>query len=74
MTDIKEAFLVWDKGHMDHGDSPELMGVFATVDDAIDYAKNAFESDAWDEALIENWLCGTDHPQAQYTLAENQEA
>ena len=56
MTDIKEAFLVWDTGHMDHGDSPELMGVFATVDDAIDYAKNAFESDAWDEAVIDYWL------------------
>ena len=74
MTTTKEAFLVWDTTRQDHGEAPELLGVFATVDDAIHYAKNAFETEDWAEAVIDYWIMGTESPLSQYTLASTQEA
>ena len=68
-----EVFLVWDAGRGEHGEAPDLMAVFVSIDDAIDYAKKAFESDAWDDCVIEQWITGADRPQKQYTLAQNQE-
>jgi len=68
-----EVFLVWDAGRSEHGEAPDLMAVFVSIDDTIKYAKNAFESDAWDDCVIEQWITGTDRPQKQYTLAQNQE-
>lgn len=69
-----EVFLVWDHTRREHGEHAELMGVFASVDAAIEYAIRTFEDDEWDYVRIENWLTGMDHEQASYTLAENQDA
>jgi hypothetical protein len=70
----QEVFMVWDTARVMKGESPELLSIFGSVDDAIDYAKQNFPDpeDDWQYAQIENWIVGEDHPQATYTLAENQ--
>lgn len=69
-TDKKlEVFLVWDRSRQEHGEAPEHMSVQATEEDAIAYGKLAFESDTYDDCLIERWVTGTDMPKESFILS-----
>ena len=72
----QEVFMVWDTARMMKGEHAQLLAVFGSVDDAIDYAKKEFPDpeDDWQYANIEHWIIGNDHPEHSYTLAENQDS
>jgi len=65
-----EVHLVWDASRAEHAESPELLTVVATVDDAIAYGKRTFESSDYGDCNIERWVMGKETPEAGFTLAE----
>lgn len=70
-TDKKlEVFLIWDRSRHEHGEAPEHMSVQATVEDAIAYGKEAFESDAYGDCLIERWVVGKEMPKESFHLSD----
>lgn len=71
-TDAKiEVFLVWDADHVIDGIvTPQHMSVQATEEDAIAYGKEAFESDAYGDCLIERWVVGKEMPKESFHLSD----